>query len=86
MIYLQVRFISEGLNIGVKTILSHVKAYFFIHFLIKRVTYLYVKMYELKLYVKNYINKKIFINKGCENRNGECNTDDATIFKNKIRI
>ena len=43
-------------------------------------------MYELKLYVKNYINKKIFINKGCENSNGECNTNDATIFKNKIRI
>ncbi|CUT94307.1 hypothetical protein BN1318_130026 [Staphylococcus capitis] len=54
--------------------------------MIKRVTYLYVKMYELKQCVKNFKNRKIFINKGCENRNGECNTDDATIFKNKIRI
>lgn len=53
MIYLQIRFISEGLNIGVKTILSHVKAYFFIHFLVKRVVFIYVKMYELKAYVKN---------------------------------
>lgn len=70
MIYLQVRFISEGLNIGVKTILSHVKAYFFIPFLVKRVVFIYVKMYELKAYVKNIKIRKIFINKGCENRNG----------------
>ena len=52
MIYLQVRFISEGLNIGVKTILSHVKAYFYT-LLVKRVVFIYVKMYELKAYVKN---------------------------------
>ena len=50
MIYLQVRFISEGLNIGVKTILSHVKAFLL---LVKRVVFIYVKMYELKAYVKN---------------------------------
>ena len=52
MIYLQVRFISEGLNIGVKTILSHVKAYFLYTFWL-RVVFIYVKMYELKAYVKN---------------------------------
>ena len=41
MIYLQVRFISEGLNIGVKTILSHVKAYFLYTFWLSEL-YLYM--------------------------------------------
>ena len=60
------------------------KRTFLYTFLVKRVVFIYVKMYELKAYVKNIKIRKIFINKGCENRNGECNTDDATIFKNKI--
>ena len=39
MIYLQVRFISEGLNIGVKTILSHVKSVLFYTLFVKRVVF-----------------------------------------------
>ena len=46
------------------------KRTFLYTFLVKRVVCIYVKMYELKAYVKNIKIRKIFINKGCENRNG----------------
>ena len=43
-------------------------------------------MYELKQCVKIFKNRKIFMNKGCENRNGDVTPMMQQYLKNKIRI